>query len=80
MFGNQVFNVSGSRDHHHGNRVQTICFMAENTAITYNTFGEIFAKVQSRVSVNYQKSPLSDEFLEKELFTCYIELEAAEEA
>ena len=33
MFGNQVFNVSGSRDHHHGNRVQTICFIAQNTAI-----------------------------------------------
>ena len=46
MFGNQVLNVSGSRDDHPGNGVKTICFMAQNTEIIYIHF------VQSKMMVS----------------------------
>ena len=42
LFGNQVFNVSGSRDHHRGSHL----LYGRNDS-NYNTFGEIFSQVQS---------------------------------
>ena len=44
MFGNQVLNVSGSRDDHPGNGVKTICFMAQNTAIIYTRVSAVFGR------------------------------------
>ena len=54
MFGNQVLNVSGSRDDHPGNGVKTICFMAQNTAIIYIHFVQgkmMVSDVNSRKSL-----------------------------
>ena len=68
LFGNQVFNVSGSRDHHHGNHL----LYGRNDS-NYNTFGEIFSKVQSSEII--RKVHCLMIFFEKELFTFYIELQ-----
>ena len=66
MFGNQVFNVSGSRDHHDGNRVQTICFMAQNTAIMIH-FGK-FSYVQGCLSIKIREVYCLMIFLRKRIF------------
>ena len=70
MFGNQVLNVSGSRNDHPGNGVKTICFMAQNTAIIYIHF------VQGKMmvsDVNSRKS-LTLFLIELQLFTFTIEI------
>lgn len=61
MFGNQVFNVSGSCNGHQGYRVQTICPIAQDTVIIFiqlRFFSESIKDIDACHATTTQESQL----------------------